>query len=277
MYAVLSATQDGASVQLVGQDLQPLGPPDVINRDGLPDLVRTLNARHTVNSPADLRWVWADTTRWYPTLLAAGLRIERCRDLRLTRRIIRGSSLTADSHLAGRGEDFWDRATPASPPKALFDAPEALFAAPDDAFGGLAFADVDVLGEFAAQQDAILGSPAAGRLSMLVAAESAGALIAAEMSHAGLPWSAQEHDALLTEALGPRPRLGDRPAVLEDVRIEVAQALGSPLSTLTPRSRCCELYARLGLTSKALGPGSCSASSIQRLNRSCATRSCLAC
>ncbi|MBW8172659.1 bifunctional 3'-5' exonuclease/DNA polymerase [Ornithinimicrobium sp. Arc0846-15] len=231
MYAVLSATRDGASVQLMGRDLQPVGPPDVTDRDGLPSLVHSLNDRRTADSPTSLRWVWADTTRWYPSLLAAGLRIERCHDLRLTRRIIRGSSLTADSHLAGRGEDHWDRATPASPPAA---APEALFDAPDDTFGGLAFADVDVLGEFAAQQDAISGSPSPRRLSMLVAAESAGALIAAEMSHAGLPWSAQLHDAVLTEALGPRPRLGDRPAILEDVRIEVAQALGNP--SLNPDS-----------------------------------------
>ena len=29
------------------------------------------------------RWVWHDTEQWYPELLAAGIRIERCHDLRL--------------------------------------------------------------------------------------------------------------------------------------------------------------------------------------------------
>jgi DNA polymerase-1 len=42
-------------------------------------------------------------------------------------------------------------------------------------------------------------------LPLLAAAESAGGLIAAEMTHHGLPWRADVHDELLTELLGPRP------------------------------------------------------------------------
>ncbi len=41
-----------------------------------------------------------------------------------------------------------------------------------------------------------------GRFRLLVAAESAGALIGAEMGHAGLPWRADVHDELLRELLG---------------------------------------------------------------------------
>src|SRR5262249_33808644 len=43
------------------------------------------------------------------------------------------------------------------------------------------------------------------RFALMVAADSAGALTAAEMTMAGLPWRSDVHDALLTEMLGPRP------------------------------------------------------------------------
>lgn len=72
-----------------------------------------------------------------------------------------------------------------------------------------------------------------GRLRLLLAAESAGALIAAEMRFAGLPYSAERHDALLTELLGPRPAYGG-PVVLEDLAAQIRAALDSP--TLNPDS-----------------------------------------
>jgi len=36
-----------------------------------------------------VRWVWDDTARWYPALLAAGVRVGRCHDLRLCHRLLR--------------------------------------------------------------------------------------------------------------------------------------------------------------------------------------------
>ena len=36
-----------------------------------------------------VRWVWDDTTRWYPALLESGVRVERCTDLRLTHAVLR--------------------------------------------------------------------------------------------------------------------------------------------------------------------------------------------
>src|SRR3954453_4240353 len=35
------------------------------------------------------RWVWDDTARWYPSLLAAGVRVARCHDLRLGHHLLR--------------------------------------------------------------------------------------------------------------------------------------------------------------------------------------------
>ena len=67
------------------------------------------------------------------------------------------------------------------------------------------------------------------RFGLLVTAESAGALVAAEMTAAGLPWRPEVHDALLTELLGPRPALpGQRPARLADLAGQITAAFGVP-------------------------------------------------
>ena len=70
--------------------------------------------RMSVVRPADLpawvaeregerpRWVWNDTARWYPPLLAAGTRVDRALDLRLCRRILRSSTSTAATDLGVR-------------------------------------------------------------------------------------------------------------------------------------------------------------------------------
>ncbi|MFE7507266.1 bifunctional 3'-5' exonuclease/DNA polymerase [Promicromonospora sp. NPDC057488] len=91
------------------------------------------------------------------------------------------------------------------------------------------------LTEFTAQLRAIKDSTDPGRLRLLLAAESAGALAAAEMHHAGLPWRGDIHDEILTEALGPRPRPGTRPAKLEALANQIRTALDAP-PTLNPDS-----------------------------------------
>ena len=48
-----------------------------------------------------VRWVWDDTTRWYPALLAAGVRVERCTDLRLGHALLRRSPFVDQQLLAG--------------------------------------------------------------------------------------------------------------------------------------------------------------------------------
>ncbi|MCW2684334.1 MAG: polymerase family protein with 3-5-exonuclease and polymerase domain, partial [Blastococcus sp.] len=42
-----------------------------------------------VRERSSVRWIWDDTTRWYPALLAAGVRVERCWDLRLSHAVLR--------------------------------------------------------------------------------------------------------------------------------------------------------------------------------------------
>lgn len=94
---------------------------------------------------------------------------------------------------------------------------------------------LDPLTELTAQLHAIKDSTDPGRLRLLLAAESAGALAAAEMHHAGLPWRGDIHDEILTEALGPRPRPGARPAKLEALADQIRSALDAP-PTLNPDS-----------------------------------------
>ena len=163
-----------------------------------------------------VRWVWDDTTRWYPALLHAGVRIERCTDLRLAHAVLRRSPLVDQGLLVGADTPGWDALQPVSA------ADPALFPLDDPA-------DLlDPVGEHSRQIAALAASPERGRLGLLLAAESSGALVAAEMTHAGLPWRADVHGRLLTELLGPRPAAGARPAALERLLGEIRPALGAP-------------------------------------------------
>lgn len=167
-----------------------------------------------------VRWVWDDTRRWYPQLLAAGVRVERCVDLRLCHAILRNSTLTAGSRLASVEAGVWDAAVelpvePRNRGEALFDLdePEPVVAA-------------DPVAEWMLQREAVAASSDPGRIGLLLAAESAGALIAVEMKHAGLPLDPATHEALLESLLGPRPRLGERPAKLEALKQRLVEILG---------------------------------------------------
>ncbi len=164
------------------------------------------------------RWVWTDTAQWYPPLLAAGVRVERCHDLRLVDAILAG--------VAGRPpRRAWGRAPMSARPDTLFDLDGATDAAPA----------ISAPLAWDQQRAAIAAHVDPARLTLLAAAESAGALAAAEMQYAGLPWSTGAHDALLTEALGPRPGPGRRPARLAALAAEVESLLGAgPVSIDSP-------------------------------------------
>ncbi|NUU05370.1 bifunctional 3'-5' exonuclease/DNA polymerase [Leifsonia sp. C5G2] len=190
-----------------------------LRADALAAFVRECEARE--ERP---RWVWDDTRAWYPALLAAGVRVERCVDLRLCHAILRGSTLTAATPLATAPAGEWDavaepeaEAAPAHTALFELDAPE-----PQPAGGRRSVPD-----EFAAQEAAVAASTDPRRLRLLLAAESAGALIGVELQHAGLPYRADRHDELLTELLGPRPAYG-RPAVLEALVHDIRERLDSP-------------------------------------------------
>lgn len=169
------------------------------------------------------RWVWDDTARWYPPLLEAGMRVRSCHDLRLARQLLRRAPAVDQAALEGEETPAWDRLRPggASEP--------ALFLADDST------EHLDAAAEDARQLAAVSGSTEPGRLALLLAAESSGALAAAEMTHAGMPWRSEVHERLLADLLGPRPPRGARPARLEALVGRLRAALDAP--GLNPDSR----------------------------------------
>lgn len=181
------------------------------------------------------RWIFSDTPKWYPPLLAAGVSIERCHDLRLTHAILARSELvTAPEAL--RAASDWDAApADAAAPEqaaALFDVDAGrgfIPQAPHDLEAALA--------EYARQTTAIETASDSGRLRLLLAAESAGGLVAAEMRAAGVPWDEAEHDRILTELLGPRPIRDGKPSKMLAKAEEVRAALDDPRVNLDSPNR----------------------------------------
>ncbi|HAM25810.1 MAG TPA: bifunctional 3'-5' exonuclease/DNA polymerase [Microbacteriaceae bacterium] len=215
MHVVLFSAPEGPTLQSIEDDGRASGDPRAVDATRLAGEVAVLEADHP-------RWVWDDTSKWYPPLLAAGVRIERCVDLRLSHVILRNSALTVASALARSAPSSWDRATPEAIERrdqhALFDLDE-----PEEP----AVAE-DTLAEFALQREAIAEAAEPARIGLLLAAESAGALVAAEIRFAGLPWSAEVHDKTLTAYLGPRPPDGQRPELLDAVLARLRHALDAP-------------------------------------------------
>ncbi|WP_040339542.1 bifunctional 3'-5' exonuclease/DNA polymerase [Candidatus Blastococcus massiliensis] len=163
-----------------------------------------------------VRWVWDDTTRWYPGLLERGVRVARCTDLRLCHALLRRSPSADQDLLASDETPGWDALQPVTA------VDPGLFPPADPADR------LDPVAEHDRQRTVVAASAERWRLELLLAAESSGALVAAEMTHTGLPWRADVHDRLLTALLGPRPGGGQRPAVLERLAGEARAALGAP-------------------------------------------------
>ena len=173
------------------------------------------------------RWVWDDTARRSPPLLAAGVRVARSHDLRLSHRILACSAdIAAPGALRAAAE--WE----GGPSPAVAAAAATLFelAAPTDTTGDIAA----TLAEFRRQRGALSTARAGSGLHLLAAAESAGALLAAEMHAAGLPWDQARHDAVLEAELGARPPSGARPSQLELLAQRLREQLDDP--TLNPDS-----------------------------------------
>ncbi|MDQ0379675.1 bifunctional 3'-5' exonuclease/DNA polymerase [Amycolatopsis thermophila] len=173
------------------------------------------------------RWVFPSVDRLYPVLLRAGLRISRCHDLSLTE----GLLLAAEGR-AGQPKALpaaWARLHGLEPPPdepSAADAQPALFETRGSGLPagvGVAEAAREVLAD---QDRRMKRVEHPERFRLLAAAESASALVAAEMRADGLPWRADVHDALLTELLGPRVPAGQRPKKLVELAARISEAFG---------------------------------------------------
>jgi hypothetical protein len=216
--AVAAGAGDGGELRPLAEDGSPAGPAYAVG-----DLAGEIAAREREAAP---RWVWASSARLYPRLLRAGVRVARCHDLELVENLLLG-------HAGRYGEPrsvpaAWarlhGRPVPSDPPPPSPEASAQASLFGDDDAGERA-APSDDLGQIvevhAAQQRAAAGLDG---FALLAAAESAGSLVAAELGHDGLPWSAAEHDALLTELLGPRPSGGLRPRRLQELADPIGAA-----------------------------------------------------
>lgn len=174
------------------------------------------------------RWVFERTQHWYPALLHGGVTVERCHDLALSGAILAQSEFTAASRYAAQHREQRAEMEP--------DLPRSVQPVPASADQFTLFdeevaagtAVQDLAEELAGQLEAINSSSRRGRTQLLIAAESAGALIAAEMQHAGLPWRVNVHEEILSDALGPRPPQDQRPSKLEELAIQLRQLLNAP-------------------------------------------------
>lgn len=171
------------------------------------------------------RWTVRSLRTFYPPLLAAGVRLRRAHDLLLCHAILRDTALLPHPLPASRRWLRPDGVDDAVAPPSLFDIGDAQ-AERDDHI-------VEVRGQWRAQLTALRSAPDS-RVALLCAAESTGALIAEEMTAAGLPWSTAAHHGILEQQLGTRPLRGARPARMAALAAEIARHLDDP--TLNPDS-----------------------------------------
>jgi DNA polymerase-1 len=228
---LVAVVPEGGPAALGGGRWQPLHPDGgpAGEPEALADLAAAIAAREADARP---RWVWPSTAEIYPALLRAGIRVQRCHDVELTEALLSGYAgrWGEPRALAAAWARLTGRPVPPDPPPRLPDPPGhtqgALFeagSAPPAAAGADALrAVVEV---YADQQRRIAATEHPARFRLLVAAESAGALVGAEMGRAGLPWRADIHDDLLRELLGPPQPVGP-PRRIAELAADVNAAFG---------------------------------------------------
>ncbi|MET0134098.1 MAG: bifunctional 3'-5' exonuclease/DNA polymerase [Kibdelosporangium sp.] len=190
------------------------------------------------------RWVLPSTDELYPALLRAGVRVARCYDLTLAEGLLLAyegrhgeprNPSAAWARLHRRAEP------PDKPPPARVSQP-ALFETDQRVLTLDQIAEV-----YADQQRRIEATALPDRIRLLVAAESAGALTAAEMTFHGLPWREDIHRALLLDMLGPKPAAGARPRRLAELADRITAAFhGRALNPDSPGS-VVRAFAREGI------------------------------
>src|SRR6478752_6945738 len=119
MHVLLAAHPDGAALQR----LTPDGAPDpaapdirVVPAADLAGVVRTLERQRP-------RWIWLRTQDWYPSLLAAGVDVERCYDLTLCGAILAHAEFTAETPYARAAEKLTQDGDEQQPPRMLQPPP----------------------------------------------------------------------------------------------------------------------------------------------------------
>ncbi|WP_308042541.1 bifunctional 3'-5' exonuclease/DNA polymerase [Micromonospora sp. PLK6-60] len=242
LVAVESDDRGGGVLQPLDPAGTPCGPAEPVT-----DLAAAVAAREAAARP---RWVWAAGATSYPPLLRAGVRLDRCHDVELTESLLLGhagrwgeprSFAAAWARLTGAPVPADPPPRPAEPPGhaqgALFDTPAGP---PGPGIAALTRVYADQLARVAAAEHP-------GRFRLLVAAESAGALVAAEMGAAGLPWRVDVHEAVLTGLLGEASPVGGPPRRLAELSARIADLLGVPGLHADSPAELIKAFARAGV------------------------------
>ncbi|SIM44348.1 DNA polymerase-1 [Micromonospora cremea] len=242
LVAVVADDRGGGELRSLDAAGRPAGPTEIVT-----DLAVAVAAREVAEHP---RWVWPTAGAVYPALLRAGVRVERCHDVELTEALLLG-------HAGRWGEPrsfaaAWARLSgapvPPDPPPRPVAPPGHGQGALFDALPGPAGPGIDALTRVYADQVArIATTEHPGRFRLLVAAESAGALIAVEMGVAGLPWRAEVHDAILAELLGEPSPVGGPPRRLAELAARIADALGVRRLHADSPAELLKAFARVGV------------------------------
>jgi DNA polymerase-1 len=211
-----------------------------------PDLAVAVAARERADGP---RWILPSAEHLYPRLLDAGVVLRRCVDLGLTEGLLLGfAGQWGESRALGAA---WARLAglpvPEDPAPPARQSQQSLFGAPPTGLpGGVPAIDAAVA-VHADQLCRLAAVPAPPLFRLLVAAESACALVAAEMTRSGVPWRADVHDAVLTEQLGPRPAAGLPPRRLTELADRIVDAFdGLRLNPDSPAD-IVQAFTRVGL------------------------------
>jgi DNA polymerase-1 len=222
---VLVAVAPDGRLQDLRADGSPVGPPRHVR-----DLAAAIGEREAADHP---RWVWPATIDLYPVLLRAGVRVDRCHDLELTEALLQGYAgrWGAPRALAAARARLHGLPVPPDTARLAAEPPGfaqgALF---ETTSAPPATAGFDVLEAvqqvYADQLTRTSATDQPGRFRLLIAAESAGSLVGAEMGHVGLPWRADLHDQLLRELLGAPQPVGP-PRRLAELTAEINDAFGT--------------------------------------------------
>ncbi|MFI6954344.1 bifunctional 3'-5' exonuclease/DNA polymerase [Nocardia sp. NPDC050408] len=218
-WAVAETGDGGARLCPLDQDGRPAGP--VVREPSLAEAVRS--------RPEVERWVWRSTAEIYRPLSAAGVRVERCYDVQAAEALLIGHE-EGQSGQARSLAAAWARlhnlpVPPDAPTRAAETQPSLFESGPVPLPPGTDEFDA-LLAVYAGQLARTAKTEHPERMRLLLAAESAGILVATEMSRTGIPWRADVHRELLEKLLGERFPGGMEPRRMAELADEVSRAFG---------------------------------------------------
>ncbi|ANZ17157.1 bifunctional 3'-5' exonuclease/DNA polymerase [Streptomyces noursei] len=218
-WAVAETGDGGARLCPLAPDGRPAGP--VVSE---PSLVEAVRSRPEVE-----RWVWRSTAEIYRRLLDAGMRVERCYDVEAAEALLIGHEEGQSGQprsLAAAWARLHGLPVPTDAPVRAAETQPSLFEPGPVPLPPGTDELTALLEVYAHQAARAARAEHPDRMRLLLASESAGMLVAAEMSRTGIPWRADVHREVLDGLLGERFPGGLEPRRMAELADEVSRAFG---------------------------------------------------